>query len=345
MPKTRIMTYAIIVFLLLPSITFAETPKIKKHRVIKGDTLWGITKKDLKDPFLWPKVWKANPRIANPRWIYPNQIIKIPLYLLQKEKLAEEAAPKPVAASQEPVKKEEAASAPQEPAKEEVKKEVVQIIKHPLIDKNVLTASGYIADTIPRAGQIIGSSSGQTIFGNGDIVYITVDRPAQVGDKFYVIKVSEEVDHPVTGDEIGYVITIGGIAEIVKIKNGETMAKITKCFRDIDKGDRLDSYYEIETPMTTGNFRNPNISGMIIATSNQMVLQSMLDIVYIDKGCKNGIEAGDMFRTFAVGAQTVPNGIIQVINCRDNTATAIVKYSSMPVSPENIFAELVKPIL
>ena len=342
MPKTRIIRYALIVFLLLPSIVFAETQEKKEYKVVKGDTLWYITQTELNDPFLWPKVWKENPWIENPHWIYPNQIIKIPLYLSQKGNREEETASKPATAFQETAKEEQAAP---EPAKEEVKNEAAQIIKQPLINNNLLMVSGYISDTVPGVGQIVDSPSQKIIFGNDDLVDVSVDRPAQAGDKFYVIKASEEVEHPVTGDDMGYVITIGGIAEIVKIKNGETIAKITKCFRDIGKGDLLDSYYDIETPMTTGNFRTPNINGMIIAASNQMVLQSMLDIVYVDKGCKDGIEAGDMFRTFAVGAQTVPNGVIQVINCREHTATAIVKYSSTPVSPENIFEELVKPIL
>jgi hypothetical protein len=90
MPKTRIIKYAFIVFLLLPLITFAETQEIKEYKVIKGDTLWDITKKELNDPFLWSKVWKENPRIANPDLIYPDQMIKIPLYLIQEEKREEE---------------------------------------------------------------------------------------------------------------------------------------------------------------------------------------------------------------------------------------------------------------
>ena len=332
MPKTRIMRYALIVFLLLPSITFAATQEIKEYKVIKGDCLWNISKAELNDPFMWPKIWEENKWIANPHWIYPGQIIKIPLYLIQKEKSEEEAAPTTEVAAQEP-------------AKEEVKKEAVHIMKHPLVNRSLLMASGYIADTIPGVGQVSDSPSGQLVFGKGDIVFVAVDHPAQVGDKFYVIKASGPVKHPITGKEIGYVITISGIAEIVKIKNGETMAKITKSFREINKDDRLDSYYDIESLMTTGPFRRPDINGMIVATGEHYEFQSMLDIIYIDKGCKDGIEVGDMFMTIAVDAHAVPNGVIQVINCKDHTATAIIQYSSTPISPGNIFAELEKPIL
>jgi LysM repeat protein len=331
MPKTRIIKYALIVFLLLPLITFAQTQEIKKYKIIKGDTLWDISKRDLNDPFMWPAIWKENKWIANPHWIYPGQMIKIPLYLLQKEKSGEEAVSKPAAESQEPT------AAAQEPAGGEVKKEAVQIIKQPLVNRNLLMASGYIADKIPRVGQVDDLSSEQIVTGSEDIVYLTTDHPAKAGDKFYVINSSERIKHPITGRKIGYVITIKGIVEIVKIKSGETTAKITQSFSEIGKGDRLDSYYDIESPIDTGHFRSPDINGMIIATSNNMALQSMLDIIYIDKGCKDGIEAGDMFRTIAVDAHAVPNGVIQVISCRDHTATAIIKSSIIPISAGNIF--------
>ena len=336
MPKTRIIKYALIVFLLLPLITFAQTQEIKKYKIIKGDTLWDISKRDLNDPFMWPAIWKENKWIANPHWIYPGQMIKIPLYLLQKEKSGEEAVSKPAAESQEPT------AAAQEPAGGEVKKEAVQIIKQPLVNRNLLMASGYIADKIPRVGQVDDLSSEQIVTGSEDIVYLTTDHPAKAGDKFYVINSSERIKHPITGRKIGYVITIKGIVEIVKIKSGETTAKITQSFSEIGKGDRLDSYYDIESPIDTGHFRSPDINGMIIATSNNMALQSMLDIIYIDKGCKDGIEAGDMFRTIAVDAHAVPNGVIQVISCRDHTATAIIKSSITPISAGNIFTGLTK---
>ena len=94
MQKTRIIKFALIVFLLLPLITFAETQEIKEYKIIKGDTLWDISKKELNDPFMWPRIWKENSRITNPHWIYPDQMIKIPLYLIQEEKREAKVKPK-----------------------------------------------------------------------------------------------------------------------------------------------------------------------------------------------------------------------------------------------------------
>ncbi len=344
MSKTRIIRCALIVFLLLSSIAFAETQEMKEYKVVKGDTLWAITKTELADPFRWPEVWKVNPWIKNPHWIYPGQIIKIPIYLLKKEKLAEEMA-KSGAASGEPqtvsVSGEPAAASP-EAEKAKVNQEAEKIIKYPLVDKNMLTASGYISGSIPGVGQITDSPSEQLAYGLDDLIYIAVDHPAHVGDKFYVIRASDLIYHPVTEQEIGYVITICGTVEIAKIRPGEITARVTKNFVEIRKGDRLVPYYDIEPPMTTRNFRKPDINGVIVATGNSCNLQGMLDIIYIDKGCKDGIEVGDMFMTAEADTQTLPNGIIQVLSCRRHTATAIIKSSHSPVSPGDIFEKIGK---
>jgi hypothetical protein len=51
-----------------------------RYVVVKGDTLWGISKRYLKSPWRWPDLWGMNKdEVRNPHLIYPGNVLILDL--------------------------------------------------------------------------------------------------------------------------------------------------------------------------------------------------------------------------------------------------------------------------
>jgi len=319
MQRKSILISSIVVYLLLlslPSVTPAQIQEYKDYTVERGDTLWDITKEELQDPFLWPKVWNENPDIDNPDKIYPNQKIKIPLYLLQKE--ISPPAPKPMVKPSMKPQPEEKPVVITKPAKKEY-----------LIDKNLLTISGYIADKLHAVGTIYDKPGEITNLTKGDQAYITTDTPVKKGDTFYIIYPVEKVKHPVTGSNMGVRIAILGTAEVIDESDPKIL--ITSSYVEIPVGSLIDNYYEIEPPLAVDNPRNPEINGYIVTTLRRIYAHGNMDIVFIDKGKNDGLEVGDVLATTLQSEHKIFNGGVQVISTRPSTSAAIIRKAAKEI--------------
>lgn len=315
----------------------ADAAVSSEYTVIRHDTLWDISERFLKNPFKWPAVWKQNPHIKNPDLIYPGDKVlitpngievaaaapkqespkaeaviapsaadheKLPIIMLeaQEEKVvalepaaAPDAAPVSEAAKGEPVKAEERPQEKATPAKK--------------LSLHALTRQGFISTrALEKSGAIVGGPDTKLYFNKGDVVFISMKQDGMAvaaGARFTIFSAGNSIIHPVTKEYIGNNIDILGSLAIIGT-GGVVKGKIEKSFKEIPRGTLLKPYTEpareVEITATEAL-----VKGVIVSALENKENLSTGDVVYIDKGLKDGLKKGNVLRIYRDEKKSVPD--------------------------------------
>jgi len=255
------------------SVCFALSPLAQEKKegeeiytIKQGDTLWDISARFLKDPFLWPKLWHRNPYITNPHWIYPGQPVRlVPLEELLKE-APKEAANEPEVKEPE-VKKAEPHTAEKKPEVVEAKPAEVKppevkppevkppeakpVEEKPAEEKPTefpeVRFAGFVSDVKFRGiGIVLDNKEGKNLMSEGDIVYLAFKtaEPILIGNKYTVFRGTDFVRHPYTGQKVGRKYVITGNLQVIDQQGNFYTGKVIEAFYAIEKGDMLRPYKE-----------------------------------------------------------------------------------------------------
>jgi hypothetical protein len=314
-----------ILLLAAPFVLMAADEGVE-YTVKRGDTLWDISSGNLKDPFLWPKLWKANPQIHNPHLIFPNDKIVIPAELL-KEELRGEGRRVRLDTKRKLLTPEARAN-----------RAVPIIPRRPLVSREVLLESGYFVRSVDPMGKVMGSPFHKTIFGTNDAVYLTTRIKANTGNQFYVITNPEAILNPLNQEEIaGYQVRIKGIVTVTEDENGKTKAIVSESYKEIAIGDALIDFYPVSLPVAPSIERKPALSGIVIGVWNKRVASGKDDIIYINKGAGDGIEIGDIFTITSSEKPRPIVGTAQVFAISDAGSAAIITQAVSEIKPGDTF--------
>ncbi|MBI5740297.1 MAG: LysM peptidoglycan-binding domain-containing protein [Nitrospirae bacterium] len=335
----------------------AQETKSEEYVVQKADTLWGISGSRLQDPFLWPKLWNVNPHISNPDLILPGEKLIIP----SREELLRQASPQ--AGEQSPEVKQfkaPAAKAPPvrtagpagetQPSVELTAEETPR--KKYLIDKDSYVSAGWITDVVPGIGKIISTPSGHEIAGKHDVVYLNIfpekalsgpdlqRKPVLIisqadnsKSRFFSIRDVKEVFHPVTGKTLGHLVRVTGVLEIIGKDNDTPKAGILRAFDDVQVGDGLIPYKEMEPPLAPDVVRTPAIKGHIVESLSTAELSSKGAIIFLDRGQNDGLLSGDVLSVFSSTQVSRVIGKIQIITLQPTTAGAVILSNEEAIEP------------
>ena len=235
------------------------------HTAKRGDTLWDLSAKYFGNPYNWSRVWSYNRQIANPHWIYPGDHIKLRGgYGVKQVGLGVGFTGR---------------------------KRLVPP------DAVFLSNVGFVRDgEEPKWGIVLGSPDDQMLLSENDQIYIELnkERDIQIGQ---LLTIYEPLDvENLIGADLVY---IRGIAKVNRYnrKTHSVRAEIVESLDVIERGalvGPVDRKIDIVTPKRN----DKTIRARIIGSLYPHQFYGKHQVVFIDKGYKEGVEVGNRF--FAV---------------------------------------------
>jgi LysM domain len=311
--------------LLIPAIVSAENAG-RVYTIKKGDTLWGISERFIKDPDYWPNLWSNNPFIGNPHLIYPGQ--KLMIYDGRVEIVGKQ---RPLEAT--PI------DAAKPTAAELQSSEPLPVPQEEIVIKTLGGSEGFVSnEELEKAGKIVDTTDNRIMMAAGDTVFCEMDNLALVrpGDAFNLIGVGNEIQHPLSGEVLGRQVANLGSLIILSVNEEVATAKITTSFREIRRGALLVPFEPPALEVVLKQSQNL-LTGVIIATKEGKIGLGQNDLVYLDLGEQEGLEAGNLLYltrsrkpSELIADQTelklpeVLLGSAVVLKTRQHTASALV---------------------
>jgi LysM repeat protein len=258
----------------------------ERYVVVKGDTLWDISSRFLRDPWLWPEIWYVNPQVENPHLIYPGDVLKL-VYVEGRPQVRVESGTGLTKLS--PTVR----ARPIEDAIPTIPVDAIeQFLTRPLVvEKGELEKAPYLVEHADE----------HLVTGAGDRIYVRGIEGTD-GTAFSVYRAGQTYIDPDTGETLGYEAIFVGDASAERFGDPSTLA-LTNTTREARIGDRLrpadnSGIYPHFLPHSPP----PGVTGRIIAVHDGVTQIGQFQVVVINRGAADGMEAGHVLEIYRAGA-------------------------------------------
>jgi len=259
-----------------------------RYTVVKGDTLWDISERFLKSPWLWPEVWHANPQIANPHLIYPGDVIGL-IYINGQPRLTTlKAGPNNGVVKLSP----KIRSTPISTAIPTIPLDAISsfLSQNRIVQPEEMEAAPYVL--IGKEQHLI-TGAGDTVFARGQ---------TQGEEKLAVYRSGDTYVDPDTNEFLG--LEAKSIATgAVKAVDGEVISlDILRSSEELRQGDRLlPTEDRVINSTFTPSKPEGDVRGQMIAVDSGVGNIGQYNVVVINRGEREGVKEGNVFAIYKNG--------------------------------------------
>ena len=325
-----------------PPTLKASAPNV--YVVKKGDTLWDISKKFLKNPVRWREIWASNKHVKNQHWIFPGDRLLMCDY-----------QGRPIIGKDEGdgcagiISRYAGATTLQPQLRVESLNNTIPVVQLEHIKHWLERAIIVSPETAANAPYVVGAHDERVLAGKGQSIYV---RGADLvpGQRYAVYRQGEPYSFTdAQGNNINAGIELTQVASGVATKTqaGISTLELNQSFNDVTR--RGDLVLPETDPMLPSLFYPTDAStvtagGQIIRVLGSIGTAARQSVVTINRGTANGVQVGHAFAVQQEGQRIIDPktkehlqlpaeqiGYVMVFKAFDHLSYAYVLESERPI--------------
>ena len=293
------------------------------YTVVKGDTLWDISARFLKDPWNWQDIWQINPQIDNPHLIYPGDLLAL-IFVDGKPQIRR------IENARKTVKIVSGGTTKLSPSLREIRVDrAVNALPYEVVQQ-FLTKTRMVLSKLEldQAPYIVDSRENHLISGPGHNIYVRAIMDDNNKD-FNVYRAGGAYRDPDTNEILGYEAVFLGKATLNSTGDPARLT-LQKTRREILLGDRLIPVTESDA----GRHFIPHVpsgrtDGKIIAVVDGVSQIGQFQTVVLNLGSKDDIEPGHVLSVFKAGQRirdSIKRGPDEFVQLPDEAAGSLMVF-------------------